>query len=132
MAVATVEAATILDWDLENVKILSLGCTKVPFDAEEPRERSKGFGYWAFNVSDLYMTAQSSSAKGMTKLLLGGEDRIFRINPVVTRGRFKLDKASGIEALRGFGESEARKALPKLEAHFLTHPADTFEPYHEL
>lgn len=132
MAVATVEATTILDWNLENVKILSLGCTKVPFDAEEARKDSKGFGYWALNVSDLYMTAQSSSAKGMAKLLLGGEDRIFRINPVVTRGRFKLDKASGIDALRGFGESEARKALPKLESHFLNYPADTFDPHHKL
>ncbi len=132
MAVAIVEALTILDWDPEQVKMLSLGCTKVPFDAEEPREKSKGFGYWAFNVSDLYMTAQSSSAKGMTKLLLGGEDRIFRINPVVTRGRFKLDKVNGIEALRGFGESEARKALPKLESQFLTRTTETFEPCHEL
>lgn len=132
MAVATVEALTILDWDLGQVKILSLGCTKVPFDAEEAREESKGFGYWARNASELFMKTQSSSAKGMTKLLLGGEDQILRINPVVTRGRFNLDNASGIEALRGFGESEARKALPKLESHFLTHPTDTFEPCHEL
>jgi len=78
------------------------------------------------------MTTQSSSAKGITKLLLSGEDQIFRINPVVTRGRFKLDKASGIEALRGFGEREARKALPKLDSHSLAHPTDTLEPYHEL
>lgn len=131
MAVAIVEALTILDWDPEQVKMLSLGCTKVPFDAKEAREESKGLGYWARNASELFMTTQSSSASGMAKLLLGGEDQIFRINPVVTRGRFELDKASGIESLCGFGESEARKALPILENNFLTQVTESFEPYHK-
>ena len=132
MAVAVVEALTTLRWSREQIKLLSLGCTTEPFDAEEARENSRGLGYWVFNATNLFMSTQSSSAKGIAKLLLGGQDRILRINPVVPRGRFKLDNPDGIDALRGFGNSEARKALPKLKKHFLTQPVDPFEPCHEL
>lgn len=132
MAVAVVEALTMLEWPPDQINILSLGCTRVPFDAEKAREQSQGFGYWMVNAAELFMTTQSSSAKGVAKLLLGGTDRILRINPVVPRGRFELDKASGIESLRGLGESEARKALPKLDEQFLARPTDPFDPFHKL
>lgn len=132
IAVAVVEALTMLEWSPDQIQILSLGCTRMPFDAEKAREQSQGFGYWAVNATELFMCTQSSSAKGMAKLLLGGRDRILRINPIVPRGRFELDKASGIEALRGFGESEARKALPELEKQFLACPVDPFDPFYKL
>lgn len=132
MAVAVVEALTTLAWSPDQIKILSLGCTKVPFDADKAREQSQGRGYWAFNATELFMCTQSSSAKGMAKLLVGGKDRIMRINPVVPHGRFELDKPSGIEALRGLGESEARTFLPRLEEEFLAHPVAPFEPCNQL
>lgn len=132
MAVAVVEGLTMMGWHPDQIKLLSLGCTTEPFDAKEARKWSMGLGYWVFRLTDLFTTTQSSSAKGMAKLLLNGQGSILRINPVVPKGRFELDKTNGIDALRGFGKSEARKALPKLEEHFLTQPADSFDPYYEV
>lgn len=132
MAVAVVEGLSLLEWQPNQMRVLSLGCTTEPFNAERAREESKGHAYWAFRAKDLFMTSQSSSSKGMAKLLLGGDERILRVNPVVPRERFQLDSTGGIDALRGFGKNEARNALPKLEEHFLTRPAKQFEPYHRL
>jgi patatin-like phospholipase/acyl hydrolase len=132
IAVAVVEAITLLEWSSEEIEILSLGCTTEPIDFQKARRKSKGMGYWARNVTELFMCTQSSSASGMAKLLLGGNDRILRINPVTSRGRFALDKTEGIQALCGLGETEARKALPILEERFLHEPAAEFEPYHKL
>lgn len=132
MNVAVVEGLTTLGWPAESIHILSLGCTREPYDGESARNIPKGFGYWALNATELFMTAQSSSSKGMSKLLLGGTDRILRVNPTVTRGRFDLDKVKGISALRGLGETEARNALPKIRRQFLGNPTEPFKPYHEL
>ena len=132
MGVAIVEATTVLEWHSSQIQLLSLGCTQEPFKAEKARVKAKGWAYWANNAAELFMSAQSSASSGMAKLLLGGDERIYRINPVVPRGRFKLDNISGIEALRGLGESEARKEIPILEVQFLKFPVDPFEPYYNL
>lgn len=132
MAVAVVEALTVLEWSPKDVHLLSLGCTSEPFDAREAHTSSKGLWYWGSRSADLFMSAQASSARGMAKLLLGGNERIYRIDPVLAAGKYKLDKTEGIKGLIGLGEAEARDAVPQVEAVFLDRPTDDFRPYHSL
>ena len=77
---------------------------------------------------DFVSAGQSSGAIGMAQLLLGHE-KVFRIEPVVTPGRFALDKYGEIDALSGLGATEARKAAPSL-APFFAAVAEPFEPFH--
>lgn len=130
-AVAAVEARTILEWRQGDVAMLSIGCTREPFDGVQAQRRSKGLVYWGLQrkAIDLFMTAQSSSANGMAQHLLGKE-HVLRINPTLPRRRFSLDDASGIRALKGLGESEARYALPALRKRFFASPAAPFVPCH--
>lgn len=132
IAVAVVEALTLLDWPSDEIQVLSLGCTTEPVAFHKQPSESKGMFYWATNVSELFMCAQCSSANGIAKLLLSENDQMLRIDPVVARGRFKLDKIEDINALCALGASEARKALPSLEERFIDQPADVFEPYYKL
>lgn len=131
LAVAAVEAVGVLEWERDEVVVLSLGCTRSPFDARHAQRWALGRGYWAFKARELFMATQSSSAKGMAKCLLRKEN-VMRYNPTVPPGRFKLDGAKGIRALKGLGRSEARRALPELRKQVFTHPAEPFIPHHQL
>ena len=131
VAVAAVEAVGVLEWNPDEVVVLSLGCTSEPFDARHAQRWSLGMIYWGVKAPELFMNTQSSSAKGMAKHLLGKEN-VMRYNPTVPSGQFKLDGVEGIRALKGLGQTEAREALPKLRKRFFTHPAEPFVPYHKL
>ena len=128
VGMAVVEAVTLLDWPRDSLKVLSLGCTTEPLNVKWGRNISLGKLYWANKFVDVFMHAQSHASFGTAKLL-AGQGNIKRINPVVARGKFSLDKASAIPSLKGFGESEARKALPKLREVFLGDYAEQFVPY---
>src|SRR5439155_13316865 len=114
VAIATVEAIGVLGWQACDLRILSLGCTTAPFDIDWGRKHSLGKLGWATKIADLFMTAQSVSATGMTQHLLPDRNNLVRISPTVGKNRFELDRVSEIPSLRGIGDSEARKALPQL------------------
>ena len=130
MGLATVEAIGVLEWDRREVELLSIGCTTSPLDAMKQGSR-KGMAFYAGRIVDLMMTAQSSGSLGTAAVLLGHE-HVHRYTTVVDRGRFDLDDAAGIAGLRGLGQDEARKALPKVRHVFLGQPAEEFEPFHKL
>jgi uncharacterized protein len=91
-----------------------------------------GLGYWATNVADLFMTAQSFSSLGIAYVLANHND-VVRVDPQVPRGRFGLDVYRETESLKGLGASEARKALPTVQSMFINEgPAERFEPYKDV
>jgi hypothetical protein len=113
-AIAAIEAIGVLGWQASELRILSLGCTTVPFDLDWGRRHSLGMFGWAPKITDLFMTAQSVSATGMTQHLLPDRNNLVRISPTVGKNRFELDRVSEIPSLRGMGDCEARKALSQL------------------
>jgi uncharacterized protein len=99
-------------------------------DASLAISYSLGKAYWVAKLVDVLGTGQSSGSLGMAQVLLG-HDKVYRIEPVVPVGRFALDKHKGIDALKGLGASEARKAWPKLTPFFVA-TAEPFVPCHAL
>ena len=130
IGMAVVEAITLLDWPRDSLKVLSLGCTTEPLNVKRGRNASLGRLYWATKFVNVFMHAQSHASFGTAKLLVGSGN-IKRINPVVASGKFSLDKASAIPFLKGYGESEARKALPELREVFLGDHVEQFVPFHK-
>ncbi len=122
---AVVEAVGVLGWPRESLRVLNLGCTTTAVDVGWGRLYSLGFGYWGLKIVDVFMSAQSSASVG-TAQLLAGHESVTRVSPNVGRGRFALDSIGEITSLRGLGDSEARKTLPKLRELFLTAPAEAF------
>ncbi len=60
--------------------------------------------------------------------MLVGHGSIFRVSPPVSKGRFSLDSAKGIDQLEALGKFEARKALPELKKRLLDKTAPPFTP----
>ena len=125
VGMSVVEAISVLGWSRNSLKVLSLGCTTEPLNIDWGRSSPGGLSYWTPKIIDLFMHAQSHSSLGTAKLL-AGHDNIIRIDPVMPQGRFSLDGIEEISSLKGLGDSEARKALPKLREIFLTNPAEPF------
>ena len=131
VGMAVVEAITLLDWPRDSLKVLSLGCTNAPLNVNWGRNVPLGSLYWAPKFVDVFMHAQSHASLGTAKLLAEHEN-VIRIDPLVDRRKFSLDKTSGINSLKGYGASEARKALPELREFFLGDHAEQFVPFHTL
>lgn len=128
--VAAVEAIGVPGWQAGEVLMLSLSCTKSPLDASLAISYSLGKAYWVAKLVDVLGAGQSSSSLGIAQVLLG-HDKVYRIEPVVPVGRFALDKHKGIDALKGLGASEARKAWTQLTP-FYAATAEPFVPCHTI
>jgi len=131
IALATVEAITLLGWHPESFKILSLGCVNEIYMLSE----APGWERLARDVTRLFMDGQSRGAMGMAKLLTGDvyeRDSIYRICPDVPKGFFKLDDTRKIRQLCGLGASAARSQSSIIEPIFLSSRADAFVPAYKL
>ena len=91
---------------------------------------SKDYNH-GLKISDVFLSAQSSSSLG-TAQLLTGHSNVVRISPVIVNGRFSLDGCGEIESLKGLGGTEARKALPTLRTLFFHDKTEPFRPFHLL
>lgn len=131
IAVAAVEAVTILEWPRQDIRILSIGCTQEPPSIDWARRFSLGLLYWGFKAKDAFMGGQDSGAKGMAEHLIG-KDSIFRINRMVSSGRYGMDALKELDSLCGLGRSEARNEISRLVPIFFKEPAEPFEPFHKL
>lgn len=124
---AVVEGITMMGAERSNVEVLSLGCT------EEPRDftvQGNAQIDWARAVLDAAMSGQTFASMG-TAALLVGHDHITRINPTVAPGRFSLDDTKGIQHLCAFGYEEARIAVPRICACFLSEVASIYTPLYQ-
>ncbi|OGS11996.1 MAG: hypothetical protein A2234_05065 [Elusimicrobia bacterium RIFOXYA2_FULL_58_8] len=128
---AVVEAIGVLGWERTTLEVLSLGCTATPFNQQLSWSLGSGELFWARKTSHTFMSGQESGSIGIAKLL-AGEEHIHRYNPIVAGGKFSLDGIKGIPTLKGFGSSEARKALPKIKPLFFAEPTEPFSPFHRL
>lgn len=131
VAIATVEAITLLGWARESLHILSLGCL------EEVYRIPKRAGLVTLNLKivKVFLDGQSHGAMGMAKLLTGHEhDRtaIYRINQTVPYHAYKMDDTRVIQDLIGLGHSKARDQRPALEPVFFDRPAEVFTPIYQL
>lgn len=131
VAIAVVEAITILGWNPQDIQVLSLGCSDdVYMLPEEP-----GLAQLNFGLLSLYGDGQSHGALGMAKLLLDhpySGERLHRISPPVPSGFFSLDDTTKIKRLKGMGISEARNAKPHLRQPFFENPTEPFTPIYSL
>ncbi|MCQ9191610.1 hypothetical protein LXF07_24135, partial [Escherichia coli] len=104
IALAVVEAVTLLDWPASSLRVLSLGCVNEVYMLGE----APGWGGLAKDVTRLFMDGQSHGALGMAKLLTGHQyerEAIFRCCPDVPKDFFNLDDTRKIAQLKGMGAS---------------------------
>ncbi|MHB1142760.1 MAG: CBASS cGAMP-activated phospholipase [Sulfuricaulis sp.] len=126
---AVVEAIGVLRWNLDDTRVVSLGCTEDTFTLSA----RAGIKDVAHKTADLFLQGQSKSSIGTAKILLGDSPinpKLFRYTHTVKPGFFDLDKVSMIHELRGLGSAMARNALPTLNQIFLNDVADKFVPFH--
>ena len=131
IALAVVEAVTLLDWPASSLRVLSLGCVNEVYMIGE----APGWGGLAKDVTRLFMDGQSHGALGMAKLLTGHQyerEAIFRCCPDVPKDFFNLDDTRKIAQLKGMGASSARKERPRIEPVFLTETAESFKPIYTV
>jgi uncharacterized protein len=129
VALAVVEAITLLQHSPDDVDVLSIGCTEETVDF---RQSWHGGAFWLRRGLFAAMHGQSQSALGIARHLTGrdrGADRVLRINPAVAAKRFNLDGAKRIRELQGLGYSEARNVLPYVRDRFF---AERCEPFVSL
>lgn len=130
IALAVVEAISMLGWSASSLRVLSLGCVNEVYALGATPGKIKIVG----DLARLFMDGQSRGALGMAKLLTGHEyerEAIFRCCPDVPKDLFKLDDTSKISQLRGMGAAAARKERPRLEPVFFQAPAERFEPIYK-
>jgi hypothetical protein len=126
VALAVVEAVTLLQKSTDEVDVLSIGCTEEAIDF---KQRGHSGLFWLKRGLFAAMHGQSQSALGMARHLTGrdkGTDRVFRISPAVAAQRFRLDGAKQVEELQGLGYSEARNALPYVCDRFFAEKCEPF------
>jgi patatin-like phospholipase/acyl hydrolase len=131
------EAIGVLEWPIEEIKVLSLGCTEEGASGNNNEKMSlKGKLYYAGKVLDLFMKAQTGYSEGLTRILLRvneHEERYVRINQQVQKNEYKLDKADEktINNLKGFAVSKEREYLSKVKL-FFEEKAEKFEPIYRV
>lgn len=118
VGLGVVEALTMLNWNVGEFRVLSLGCTETPLNVDAGGRFGQGQVFWMTRIVDVMLKAQSSLSIG-TAQHLAGHGNIWRINPVAPARRYSLDAADRIESLKGLGYSEARNALERLRPFFL-------------
>ncbi len=125
---AVVEAVGVLEWPMEHLHVLSLGCSeellKVPLSA--------GWATLAPNAVDLLMLGQSRCSIGTAKILLRDAERrrLYRYDHVVNKGEFALDSTDDVGRLMGIGTGSARSALPEVAQVFMQQKKQPFVPHH--
>ncbi len=131
IALAAVEAITLLSWPRESLHILSIGCLEETYTVP----KWAGIGSLGTKAIKLFMDGQSHSAMGIAKLLTGHEHErtaIHRINHTVPYNAYNMDDTRVIQDLKGLGFSMARDRQPVLDPVFFGSPAETFVPVYAL
>lgn len=131
VALAVVEAITLLGWPRDALHVLSLGCLEETYTIH----KWAGIGTLGSKVIKLFMDGQSHGAMGVAKLLTGHEHErtaIYRINHTVPHNAYKMDDTRVIQDLKGLGYSFARDRQPVLDPVFFDTPAESFTPIYSL
>ena len=129
VVVGIAEAVSMLEVPINTIRIFSMGTT------DELKARSKkldngGLIQWALSAVDVIMRGQSIGANTQAVHLLGVEN-VFRIDPKVPDGLFKLDCLKEDELL-GKAAHESRNLSPFFKEKFMDHISEKFEPCHKV
>ena len=113
--IAAIEAISVLGWQANDIKIMSLGCL-------QSQTSFKGY--------ESILDAQSENALGAAKLLTN--DAVHRISPMVEE-LYAIDDIKSIKKLKEIAFIEARKHSNSFTQEFhLDQPAEKFIPEHTL
>lgn len=124
--VGVVEAVSLLEVPLTNVRLLSIGTTN-EFRGL-PRSLMRGGAYqWIRSKAliDTLMTGQAIGAFTAAKHLLGAS-HVERINPSVPRRLLHLDRLRVDNAV-AWAASESRRAAPRVKERFFDHLAVPYQ-----
>jgi Patatin len=132
--VGVVEGLSLLEWQKENIRVLSLGCSEETPEYSKLAGKKSGLLHWRLGLMDLAFNSQSSYSLGAAKLLLDDRDnsKILRISSVLSKGDVALDDISQSKKLAGIGQENARQNLEKIQNVFLAEKAAPFMPCHAL
>lgn len=125
VVVGLVEAISRLKWPREQIDVLSIGTTSIPFHVGEKKQNG-GLAQWGKGIVDIFQEAQGRGMLGMARALTGG--RMTRIDVVTSPGRFALDGSREVQNLKVLGENSARQYLQDVEQKFFSVPAPKFTP----
>jgi len=133
IGVAALEAACILNWDMRNVHILSLGTTANI--TTYPRNGGLISLIRDRKIVKLLLDGQAHTSLATAKLLLGGpeaEGRIIREEVLLEKEYYKMDDTSKVNILEGLANEKVRHTLPKIQKTFFSEKVDTFKPIYNL
>jgi len=132
IGIAVVEAVTLLGWQPESLRVLSLGCLEETYTTP----KQSGLGTLGSKIVKLFVDGQSHGAMGIAKLITGhehgGRNTIYRIDYTVPYNEYKMDDTRIIQDLKGLGHTKARDRQPILEPVFFQQPAKPFTPVYKL
>lgn len=129
VGLAVVEALGVLNWQSDDLFVLSLGC------ADQPSRipASSGLSGFGLRAVEVMLLGQSLAAIGTAKLLTNHSDerrRLYRYDPIVASGTFSIDSVARIDVLKGLGAGLAREAAPELSRTFFQQKREPFLPFH--
>jgi patatin-like phospholipase/acyl hydrolase len=136
--VGIIEAISVLNQNLQDIDVLSIGTTDEPYHVPESRRRKGGvlrWGRFSKDLIGLLMQAQIKASIAQAKVMLNYDeqpDRFCRIDEVTDPSRFSMDGVSGISDLRALGAEMARHKASVIKRLFLDEEADRFIPFHAL
>lgn len=131
--VGVTEAVAFLGARLEDIHVLSIGCTTTPFNIAQHAE--SGAVQWNAGFIEFMFEAQMEASLAQARLLVGG--RLHRINIMAKQGEYALDDARP-EKIRqlislGRGEAVKKENLEVVKSRFLNGtPTTPFVPQHNI
>jgi len=126
--VGITEAISLLNIEISDIKVLSLGTTSELKDRSY-KLNNGGLWQWKYDGVNLLMHSQSIGTYNTVAHIIG-KDNISRIDPVVADGLFKIDKLNTDELIAK-ASSFSRKLMPEVKGKFLSHPADKYIPLYK-
>lgn len=130
IAIAATEAIGVLNWQPDQLKILSIGTNSD--STSVPRKMSAWQLFSRSYYLHLVMTGQSQGALGIAKTLTRDSierKAIWRIDQTAPAGRYSLNDTARISELKDRGIFEARENLPELREHFFDQECPQFMPF---
>jgi len=118
------EAIKYLDVPIDNIYLLNIGAT-TEVNCYPTFLNRGGILQWAWYFVNMFLQAQSYGMNQHCKLLL--QDRSLRVDAIVQKGKFKMDKLN-LKELESFASTASQKYMPEIKKLFIEHKATPFNP----
>ena len=126
---ALTEAVSILGWEKDDIRILSLGTTSEVRSKKRPW-RINIYNYLTYQLGTV-LEAQSVASLAMARHFTQDEivgERVWRIDMPVAAKAYKIDETEDLSELEGLGRSLAKEKCHTLKETFFQKPAQPFVP----